>query len=154
MTISPTEAVTGGLFTPPTTDTGNGATKAKDDKQTFLSLLVAQLRYQDPSKPTDSSAFLAQTAQFTALEKMQAVADQTSQLLYAQTAFGASNLVGRSITYAAADGTTTSGTVSGVTFGGAGPMLSVGGTQVPLSNVQSVTDGTTPVAPATPSTAV
>lgn len=141
MTISPTEAVTGGLFTPPATDT-SGTTKAKDDKQTFLSLLVAQLRYQDPSKPTDSSQFLAQTAQFTALEKMQAVADQTSQLLYAQTAFGASNLVGRSITFAGTDGTTTSGTVSGVTFGSAGPMLTVDGTQVPLSNVQSVTNGT------------
>ena len=42
------------------------------DKDMFLQLLVAQMRYQDPMNPTDSSEFLAQTAQFTALEKMQA----------------------------------------------------------------------------------
>ena len=47
----------------------------------FLNLMVAQLRYQDPMNPTDSGQFLAQTAQFTALEKMQDVADQTAALL-------------------------------------------------------------------------
>ena len=31
----------------------------------FLKLLVAQLKYQDPSKPADSTQFMAQTAQFT-----------------------------------------------------------------------------------------
>ena len=46
----------------------------------FLQLLVAQMRYQDPMNPTDSSQFLSQSAQFTALEKMQDVADQTAQL--------------------------------------------------------------------------
>ena len=38
----------------------------------FLNLLVAQLRYQDPMNPADSGEFLAQSAQFTSLEKMQA----------------------------------------------------------------------------------
>ena len=32
------------------------------DKDTFLKLLVAQLKYQDPSNPADSTQFLAQTA--------------------------------------------------------------------------------------------
>ena len=147
MTISSTEAVAGGLFTPP--ESTADPTK-KDDKDTFLALLVAQLRYQDPSNPTDSSEFLAQTAQFTALEKMQAVADQTSQLLYAQTAFGASNLVGRNVTYADSDGATVSGSVRGVTFGAGGPMLDLNGAQVPLSQVQSVTDGSAPTTSTTP----
>ena len=40
--------------------------------------MVAQLRYQDPLNPADSGEFLAQIAQFTALEKMQDVADQTA----------------------------------------------------------------------------
>ena len=45
----------------------------------FLNLMVAQLRYQDPMNPADSGEFLAQNAQFTALEKMQDVADQTAR---------------------------------------------------------------------------
>ena len=56
----------------------------------FLELMVAQLRYQDPMNPQDSGEFLAQSAQFTALEKMQDVADRTAELLGAQMAFGAS----------------------------------------------------------------
>lgn len=143
MSIPATEAVTrtGGLYgaTGPTgTEPANQA-----DKEMFLQLLVAQMRYQDPMNPTDSSQFLAQSAQFTALEKMQDVADQTAQLLSAQVAFGASGLVGRDVTYTAADGSTVAGTVAGVTFGAEGPTLDVGGTSVALASVQSVTAGST-----------
>ncbi|WP_341923911.1 flagellar hook capping FlgD N-terminal domain-containing protein [Nocardioides psychrotolerans] len=123
------------------------------DKEMFLQLLVAQLRYQDPMNPSDTSEFLSQSAQFTALEKMQSVADQTGALLGAQMAFGGAQLVGRQVTYTLGDGTEGSGLVSGVTFGPSGPVLDVGGIEVPIFQVQSVTDGsptstTTPTTPA------
>jgi flagellar basal-body rod modification protein FlgD len=114
-------------------------TTAAEDKQMFLELMVAQLRYQDPLNPTDSGEFLAQSAQFTALEKMQDVADRTAELLGAQLAFGASGLVGRHVTWAGEDGETLAGTVDGVTFGVGGPVLDVGGTEVPLASIVSVT---------------
>jgi flagellar basal-body rod modification protein FlgD len=101
------------------------------------------MRYQDPMNPTDSSQFLAQSAQFTALEKMQDVADQTAQLLTAQMAFGASGLIGKQVTWVDADGVSRTGSVSRVTFGADGPELDVDGTTLPLSSVQSVSDGTT-----------
>lgn len=41
------------------------------DKNAFLNLLVTQMRYQDPLNPTSDREFLAQMAQFTALEQMQ-----------------------------------------------------------------------------------
>ena len=107
----------------------------------FLQLMVAQLRYQDPMNPADSSEFLAQNAQFTALEKMQAVADQTAMVLQATTAFGASSLVGRDVSYTLSDGTQGTGAVHGVSFGAAGPVLDVGGVDVPLASVLAVTDG-------------
>jgi flagellar basal-body rod modification protein FlgD len=38
------------------------------DKNMFLQLLVAQLKNQDPSNPTDSTTFVTQLAQFQQLE--------------------------------------------------------------------------------------
>lgn len=39
-------------------------------KDAFMQLLVTQLRYQDPLDPMDNQAFMAQMAQFSALEQM------------------------------------------------------------------------------------
>ncbi|MEM7546448.1 MAG: flagellar hook capping FlgD N-terminal domain-containing protein [Pseudomonadota bacterium] len=43
--------------------------KIDTDFNTFLSLLTAQLRNQDPLKPVDSTEFIAQLAQFSAVEQ-------------------------------------------------------------------------------------
>jgi flagellar basal-body rod modification protein FlgD len=140
VSIPATEPVSTGMYQPATPATGaaGGA-----DKEMFLQLLVAQLRYQDPMNPADSGQFLSQSAQFTALEKMQDVADQTSALLAAQVSFGASGLVGKQITYLDKDGTSVPGTVSSVTYDATGPTLVVDGTSVLLSQVQSVDAGST-----------
>jgi flagellar basal-body rod modification protein FlgD len=108
------------------------------DKDMFLKLMVAQLKNQDPMNPTDSSQFLAQTAQFTSLEKLDAVASQTAQALTAQMAFGASGLVGRTVTYTGADGAELTGTVGSVRFTATGPMLGVGDAEVDLNSVTKV----------------
>lgn len=39
-------------------------------QDTFLKLLVSQLRFQDPSEPVDNQQFLGQMAEFTGLEQM------------------------------------------------------------------------------------
>jgi flagellar basal-body rod modification protein FlgD len=47
--------------------------KAKNDlvsKDTFLQLLVAQIKNQDPLKPADGTQFLTQLAQFSELEQL------------------------------------------------------------------------------------
>lgn len=43
------------------------------DKSTFLKLLVAQLRYQNPLNPADGIQFVTQLAQFTSLEQSTAM---------------------------------------------------------------------------------
>ena len=144
MSVPATEAVTStGLYQPATT------TGSSSDKEMFLNLMVAQLRYQDPMNPTDSGQMMAQNAQFTALEKMQDVADQTAALLSAQVSFGAAGMVGKNVTYLNQDGTTTSGLVGSVTYDASGPMLVVGGASVSLGQVQSISaTASTPTAPA------
>ncbi|MGN6132554.1 MAG: flagellar hook capping FlgD N-terminal domain-containing protein [Nocardioidaceae bacterium] len=162
MSVTPSESVV-----PSTTPTyGLGAATAtatpasptdQMGKDTFLKLMVAQLRNQDPMNPTDSTQFLAQTAQFTSLEKMQDLAAQSSQALNAQMAFGASGLVGKDVTYTAEDGTEATGTVSGVRFTASGPLLHIGDVDVAMNALVAVgtapapgdTTGGTPVAPTT-----
>lgn len=134
MTVSPIDAFGSATAPPPVASTTNQL-----DKDTFLKLMVAQLRNQDPLNPQDSSEFLAQTAQFTSLEKLDAVAMQGAQNLATQVAFGASTLAGRSVTYLGEDGVTNvKGTVDSVRFTASGPMLTVAGVPVPVANVISV----------------
>lgn len=149
MSISATEGVSGQYGSPTTSASrgvsytataSEGAQKTTSDKDLFLSLLVAQMRYQDPMNPADSSAFLTQTATFTQVEKLQDVADSSAALLSAQNAFGASGLVGRDVAFIdATTGLETSGAVKGVSFGTDGPVLDVNGVEVPLSSVLKVT---------------
>ncbi len=49
------------------------ATSALAQKDTFLKLLVAQIRNQDPLKPTDGIQFVSQLAQFSELEQLMSI---------------------------------------------------------------------------------
>ena len=115
--------------------TTNAGSKSVGDQDTFLKLLVAQLKYQDPSNPADSTQFLAQTAQFTQVEKLGQIAD----MLQSQQLIGASALVGAQVTYQDANGMTQTGIVSKTKLNGdSEPTLVVGYTDVPLSKVTEV----------------
>ncbi|MGW4945238.1 flagellar hook assembly protein FlgD [Actinoplanes sp. NPDC004185] len=133
------------------TSTDAGASKSVADQDTFLKLLVAQLKYQDPSNPADSTQFLAQTAQFTQVEKLGQIAD----MMQAQQLIGASALVGRTVTYQDANGMTQTGVVTKTKLNGdSEPTLVVGNTDVQLSKVtevqQTATGPATTTDPATP----
>jgi flagellar basal-body rod modification protein FlgD len=135
-TDNPVAAPGTSLYTNSTTK--NVAKSNLGDQDTFLKLLVAQLRYQDPSKPADSTQFLAQTAQFTQVEKLGQIAD----MIKSQSLIGASALVGRTVTYLdttdAATGPQT-GVVTTVKLNGASePTLMVGGKEVQLSTVTEI----------------
>ncbi|HJQ06741.1 MAG TPA: flagellar hook capping FlgD N-terminal domain-containing protein [Nocardioides sp.] len=139
MTVSPLAGVVGPFSTPgdpaATTNTSN-----LGDENTFLQLMVAQMKYQDPMNPTDSSQFLSQTAQFTALEKMTSVADQMKALVQSQMAFGAGAMIGQTVHWTDDNGAAQTGTVTGASFLSTGPTLTINGTSVPLTSVTSVGD--------------
>jgi len=74
----------------------------RDDQfgqDTFLKLLVAQLKFQDPLNPTDSTEFLSQTAMLTQLETLQKIADQQETQSSNSQLLAASTMVGRRVSY-------------------------------------------------------
>ncbi len=96
--ISPTTAPA--LFAAAT----QSATKKELDKDSFLELLVTQLRNQDPTSPLEPYEFAAQLAQFTSVEQLtqlnDAMASQEASLQMAtvlgKTSFSAA-LIGRHV---------------------------------------------------------
>lgn len=120
---------------------GSGVTKKENSnlgKDDFLKLLVAQLKYQDPDKPTDSSQFMAQTAQFTLVEKFEDVAKSQTAILNASRAQSATSMVGHKVTWNDSAGGSHSGVVDAVSIVAGVPSLSVGGQSVSLDAVNRI----------------
>src|SRR3954452_1982905 len=80
----------------------------------FLKLLVAEMKYQDPSSPMSTSDMMAQTATLTQTQSLQQIAAQNTQLIAMQRSLSAAALVGQTVSYTADDGTTTTGAVTAV----------------------------------------
>ena len=137
-----TSPITGTVGTPTPTATTTANRSDQMGKDTFLKLLVAQMRYQDPSNPTSSSEFMAQTATFTQVEKLEEIAAQNAELLTLQRSLSAGALVGHEVSYTDTDGTTKTGTVSAVRITGSGtstePQAVVGGVAVALGRITEV----------------
>ena len=115
-----------------------GAISSDKDKDMFLKLLVAQMKYQDPSNPTDSTQYLSQMAQFTQVEKLGDLADSMSSMLASTQLTSAVSMVGATINYGAGDEAGT-GKVTGVTVIHGVPQLLIGQTKVALADVTGVT---------------
>ena len=86
-------------------------------KDMFLKLLVAQMKYQDPSNPASSSELMAQNATFTQVEKLEEIASQNASLLALQRSSSAGALVGRTVSYTDEAGETKTGLVTAVRLG-------------------------------------
>ncbi|MBI1890125.1 MAG: flagellar hook capping protein [Burkholderiales bacterium] len=76
--------------------------------QEFLRILTSQLSNQDPLKPMDNQEFVAQLAQFAALEQSAQLNQKLEQLLSVQSAVQSVGLLGKTV-----DVNTQSGTITG-----------------------------------------
>ena len=83
-------------------------------KDVFMKLLVAQMRYQDPGNPVDSSQMMAQTATFSQVEKLEQLVNQNASMPVLQESATAGALVGRTATYTDTTGASKTGTVTSV----------------------------------------
>jgi flagellar basal-body rod modification protein FlgD len=111
------------------------------DSETFLKLLVAQLKYQDPSNPASSSELMAQTATLAQVQSLDAIAGQQTQLVTLQKSLSAGALVGQTVSYTDTDGATQSGVVSAVKISSDSSVASqavIGGVEVDLARISEV----------------
>jgi flagellar basal-body rod modification protein FlgD len=79
--------------------------KTQVDYQSFLKLLVAQMKNQDPTNPMDSTQYMAQLAAFSQVEQSVQMNTKLDQMLQSSTLEQAASIIGRTIT--SADGETT-----------------------------------------------
>lgn len=109
------------------------------DKDAFLQLLVAQMKYQDPLEPTSNTEYISQYATFSQVEQMQNMA-ATMELSRASSMVG--KLVEVSTTDSNGDTKTLQGIVEYVTYENNKAYVSIDGTLYSADDVTSVIDET------------
>lgn len=107
------------------------------DKDQFLQLLVAQMKYQDPLEPTSNTEYVSQYATFSELEQMQ---NMSASLELAR----ASSLVGQTVlmdvTDSAGRTTTVQGNVDYVVYEANKAYLSINGELYSMDDLNTVAD--------------
>jgi len=117
------------------------------DQDDFLKLLITQFSTQDPLNPVTDTAFIAQMAEFTALENAKETQVQITQMRQHNANQEAISMIGTSVDYIEGeDGETKSGTVSKVLIEEEGPKLVLAGMKdyeaISVDKVTSVRGGT------------
>lgn len=120
-------------------------------KDAFMSLLVQQLKHQDPMEPTTNEDFIAQLANFSSLEEMQNLNENIVGMVYLQQSNAllqqltdSSNLIGKEVTFLDPQTQTESkGVVGKVKIVDGQALLDVDGQDIPLVFVTEVSSGTT-----------
>jgi flagellar basal-body rod modification protein FlgD len=162
MTVNPLTATGSNSLIGSTGQTGSPGPAGSNDPllsmssgNTFLQLLVAQLKYQDPMNPADPTQFMSQTAQMSEAANISAMLQSEQSVQSEINTLSSTSMIGKQVSAKLADGTLVSGVVSSVGIESTGPVLHVGGASVPLSSVTGVSDPsstTTPTGTSTTST--
>ena len=107
------------------------------DKDSFLQLLVAQMKYQDPMQPTSNTEYVAQFAQFSQVESLQ-------NLSASMDLQRASSLVGKTVyvrtTNSAGEGTYVYGKVDYVGYESGKAYMYINENRYPLDDLESIVD--------------
>ncbi|MET0569593.1 MAG: flagellar hook assembly protein FlgD [Hyphomicrobiaceae bacterium] len=115
---------------PPGVQAQSASSSVSPDYNSFLRLLVAQMKNQDPMKPIDATQYVSQIATFSNVEQAVQTNAKLDALMTSFALTQADGVIGRTIT--SADGKTT-GTVTAVRVvsGGAVAVLNTG-REIPL----------------------
>ncbi len=115
----------------------------------FLTLLVTQLKTQDPTKPMDDKAFIGQMAQFTSLKQMSSVAENLTNFTKEFDFTKSVSLVGKDVSWINEVGNYQKGAVDSVVIQDGNSYLKVGGQTVSLKEIVEVMNTKAPIEPPT-----
>ncbi|HLI15991.1 MAG TPA: flagellar hook capping FlgD N-terminal domain-containing protein [Acidimicrobiales bacterium] len=135
---TPIDAITAVPSAPATSAAASSPTNALLQPNEFLTLLIDNLKYQDPLDPTNSAQFLGQLAQLAQVETLQQLETTDASASQAAELANATALVGRQVSGTDAAGHTVQGVVSGVSDSATGPVLEVGSSTLALGEVATV----------------
>ncbi len=114
----------------------SAASKSSVDYQSFLKLLVAQMKNQDPTAPMESTEYVAQIAAFSQVEQSVQINQKLDQMLQGSSLSQATSLIGKTVTSADAK---LSGVVKEVKLGTSGLIaVTTAGTEIPITSGSKV----------------
>ncbi len=79
------------------TSSATGKTNNATHQSNFMTLLIAQLRNQDPLNPTTNEDFIAQLAQLESLDETKKISNSLSTMVSSQDFSSASTLIGKTV---------------------------------------------------------
>ena len=94
MTVTATSATTAAQ----TTSSSTASTNNTMDYNNFLQLLVAQLKNQDPTNPSDPTAFVSQLASFSSVEQQVNTNSKLDALLTQTELSQGASCIGKTVT--------------------------------------------------------
>jgi flagellar basal-body rod modification protein FlgD len=115
------------------------------NEQDFIQLFVSELQFQDPMEPLDNSQFLTQLAQFVGIEQQSEEVTGINNLTTLDSSDQTIALLSHTVQVSNADGSSTTGKVTGIQYSTNGVQLTVTPstgsvlTDVNLSQIQLVT---------------
>ncbi|MEH6442276.1 MAG: flagellar hook capping FlgD N-terminal domain-containing protein [Oceanospirillaceae bacterium] len=78
-----------------------GKSKSQEDSDMFMRLMIAQMKNQDPTSPTDTEAFMGQISNMQQVESMNnlsnSISTMSQSMITSQSALQASSMVGQNV---------------------------------------------------------
>ncbi|MET4799871.1 flagellar hook assembly protein FlgD [Bradyrhizobium sp. LB11.1] len=95
------------------------------DYNTFLQLLIAEMKNQDPTNPMDTSQYMSQFAQLSSVEQAMQTNTKLDSLLSSQALSQADGLIGKNVSFTDSTGATFTGKVTSVSINSDGSIATL-----------------------------
>ncbi|MET4386176.1 flagellar basal-body rod modification protein FlgD [Bradyrhizobium sp. F1.4.3] len=121
--------VTSATDTTSTTSSTTGSTSTTSsntvDYNTFLQLLIAEMKNQDPTNPMDTSQYMSQFAQLSTVEQATLTNSKLDSLLSSQALTQADGLIGRNVSFTDSTGAAFTGKIASVSINSDGSVATL-----------------------------
>ncbi|WP_025034322.1 flagellar hook assembly protein FlgD [Bradyrhizobium sp. DOA9] len=107
------------------TDTNSTTSSNSVDYNTFLQLLIAQMKNQDPTNPMDTAEYMSQFAQLSTVEQAMQTNAKLDALLSSQSLSQANGLIGKTVSFTDSTGASFSGKVVSVSINSDGSIATL-----------------------------